>query len=93
MAYSSGFDVNRIELVSFCKLVIYWLQILLYCRACIDIAPTATIRLVTQLFKIVFGRNAANLSLTVLKKMHLHGHGPPRGKHQLNMLKSNRTLW
>uniref|UniRef100_F1KPL5 Huntingtin n=1 Tax=Ascaris suum TaxID=6253 RepID=F1KPL5_ASCSU len=63
-------------------------EILLYCRACIDIAPTATIRLVTQLFKIVFGRNAANLSLTVLKKMHLHGHGPPRDVLEAYLLRT-----
>ncbi|VDM46517.1 unnamed protein product [Toxocara canis] len=64
------------------------LQILLYCRITIDLAPAETTRLVTQLFKILFGRNAANLSVTALRKMHMRGHGPPRDILEAYLLRS-----
>ncbi|VDN01026.1 unnamed protein product [Thelazia callipaeda] len=44
-------------------------EIVLYCRTVVEIVPEESVRVVMQLFKILFGSNVANMSLDALESL------------------------
>ncbi|VDK47693.1 unnamed protein product [Anisakis simplex] len=64
--------------------------LVLYCHIVVEFAPVETIRLVTQIIKTLFGRNAANLSITMLRRMLLVevNYEPPHDILEAYLLKS-----
>ncbi|CAG9533508.1 unnamed protein product [Cercopithifilaria johnstoni] len=67
-------------------------EILLYCQTIIEVVPDESIRVVMQLFKILFGSNAANFSLDALRNLKLNHVNQPKDLFEFYMLRSANSF-
>ncbi|KJH43862.1 hypothetical protein DICVIV_10124 [Dictyocaulus viviparus] len=75
------------EMLTFSRLKPHLQEILLYVKAIFEVCPDGCTTLLHQLFKVVFGKNAANINLDILQSMKMKDPLPPLNEAEMLYLR------
>ncbi|ETN87260.1 hypothetical protein NECAME_00119, partial [Necator americanus] len=75
------------EMLTFSQLRPLLQEILLYVKVTLEVCPDGCTKLLHQLFKVVFGKNTANINLDILQSMKMKDPLPPLNEAEMLYLR------